>query len=81
MQIDATQMPASLVTSLVAVASHKDDNMRRLCLETIRELALCNLRIIAETNGVKVLIDAILEPTFQVCHDIDFPSCFDNFVW
>ncbi|KAL0587029.1 hypothetical protein ABG067_003369 [Albugo candida] len=65
MQIDAMQMPASLVTSLVAVASHKDDNMRRLCLETIRELALCNLQIIAETNGVKVLIDAILEPTFQ----------------
>ena len=69
MEIDALQMPVSLVTSLVAVAGHKDDNMRRLCLETLRELALCNLRIIAETNGVKVLVDAILEPTFQVLHD------------
>lgn len=65
MEIDATQMPRSLVASIVSIASHKDDNMRRVCLETLRELALSNIDIVAAANGVKVLVDAILEPSFQ----------------
>ncbi|GLD95090.1 hypothetical protein PINS_up003715 [Pythium insidiosum] len=65
MEIDATQMPRALVASLVAIASHKDDNMRRVCLETLREVALANVAVVAAANGVKVLVDAILEPSSQ----------------
>ncbi|KAJ0409015.1 hypothetical protein ATCC90586_005199 [Pythium insidiosum] len=65
MEIDATQMPRALVASLVAIASHKDDNMRRVCLETLREVALANVEVVAAANGVKVLVDAILEPSSQ----------------
>ncbi|KAL4095592.1 hypothetical protein PRIC1_008966 [Phytophthora ramorum] len=65
MEIDAAQMPTGLVASLTAVAGHKDDNMRRVCLETLRELALLNVEVVAEANGTKVLVDAILEPSFQ----------------
>lgn len=66
MEVDGSQMPTSLVRSIVAIAGHKDDNMRRVCLETLRELALVNIEIVAEANGVKVLVDSILEPSFQV---------------
>ncbi|RLN57857.1 hypothetical protein BBJ29_002171 [Phytophthora kernoviae] len=65
MEIDAAQMPTGLVTSLAAIAGHKDDNMRKVCLETLRELALLNVEVVAEANGTKVLVDAILEPSFQ----------------
>uniref|UniRef100_A0AAV1V3E5 Uncharacterized protein n=1 Tax=Peronospora matthiolae TaxID=2874970 RepID=A0AAV1V3E5_9STRA len=65
MEIDAAQMPTGLVASLTAIAGHKDDNMRRVCLETLRELALLNVEVVAEANGAKILVDAILEPSFQ----------------
>ncbi|KAG6610312.1 Protein required for meiosis [Phytophthora cinnamomi] len=65
MEIDAAQMPTGLVASLTAIAGHKDDNMRRVCLETLRELALLNVEVVAEANGTKILVDAILEPSFQ----------------
>ncbi|KAI9907033.1 hypothetical protein PsorP6_003890 [Peronosclerospora sorghi] len=65
MEIDATQIPTGLVASLTAIAGHKDDNMRRVCLETMRELALLNVEVVAQANGTKILVDAILEPSFQ----------------
>ncbi|DBA03145.1 TPA: hypothetical protein N0F65_003865 [Lagenidium giganteum] len=65
MEIDASQMTAGLVASVVAIATHKDDNMRRVCLETLRELTLANVLIVAEANGIRVLVDSILEPSFQ----------------
>ncbi|KAK1947908.1 Protein pianissimo A [Phytophthora citrophthora] len=65
LEIDAAQMPTGLVCSLAAIAGHKDDNMRRVCLETLRELALLNVEVVAEANGTKILVDAILEPSFQ----------------
>lgn len=70
MEIDAARMPTSLVCSLVAIVTHKDDNLRRVCLETLRELALLNVEVVAEGNGTKTLVDSILEPSFQVgtCH-------------
>lgn len=64
-EIDAAQMPPSLVASIVAIAGHKDDNLRRVCLETLRELALTNVAIVAECNGIKVLVDSILDASFQ----------------
>jgi rapamycin-insensitive companion of mTOR len=66
MEIDAARMPTSLVCSLVAIVTHKDDNLRRVCLETLRELALLNVEVVAEGNGTKTLVDSILEPSFQV---------------
>ncbi|TMW68659.1 hypothetical protein Poli38472_006127 [Pythium oligandrum] len=69
LEIDASLMPQSLVASVVAIASHKDDNMRRVCLETLRELALANVEVVAAACGTKVLVDAILEPSFQDLSD------------
>ncbi|KAF1332164.1 Protein required for meiosis, partial [Globisporangium splendens] len=65
MEIDAAQMPPSLVASIVAIAGHKDDNLRRICLETLRELSLANVEVIAECNGIKVIVDSILDSSFQ----------------
>lgn len=69
MEIDAAQMPPSLVASIVAIAGHKDDNLRRVCLETLRELALANVAIVAECNGIKVIVDSILDSSFQDLSD------------
>ena len=59
-------MPACIVRAVVAVANQKDDNCRRVCLETLRELAIANLPVVAQCDGIRTLIDSILEPTCQV---------------
>jgi hypothetical protein len=76
MEIDALQIPGSLVSSLVAIVSHKADNMRRICLETLRELTLANVAVVSEANGIKIIVDAILEPSFQVLNTFICSLCF-----
>jgi rapamycin-insensitive companion of mTOR len=57
-----SKFPASFTRSLVAVASHKDDNFRRVCLETLRELSVCNAPAVYQANGFRVLFEAVLDP-------------------
>ena len=63
--MDCSQVPPCFVRSLVAITAHKDDNCRRVCLETLRELAITNAAIVAQCDGVRVLFDAILDPSCQ----------------
>ncbi|ETV97011.1 hypothetical protein, variant 1 [Aphanomyces invadans] len=67
MDIDALQVPTSVVRSIVAIANHKEDNLRRVALETLRELAIANVSVVMQCNGMKTLVDCILDPT---CQDI-----------
>lgn len=64
-EIDPAGFPISFARSLVAVASNKDDNIRRVCLETLRELIISNPEIVIRVNGLTCLLDAIIEPTTQ----------------
>ena len=63
--LDSTRVPVSCVRSLIASAAHKDDQCRRVCLETLRELTIVNVAIVARCDGIKTLMDAILDPTYQ----------------
>ncbi|RHY07534.1 hypothetical protein DYB25_005258 [Aphanomyces astaci] len=67
MDIDASQVPTSVVRSVVAIANHKEDNLRRVALETLRELAIANVSVVMQCNGIKTLVDCILDPTCQYC--------------
>jgi rapamycin-insensitive companion of mTOR len=58
--------PLAFARSLVAIANYKDDNIRRVCLETLRELSIENPRIVCTVNGLPTLIEAILEPSTAV---------------
>lgn len=52
----------SIVMALVSVSSNLDDEFGKLCLVTLREVALFNPRVVAESNSFEVLVDAILDP-------------------
>ena len=54
-----------LVRSVVAVANSAKDNIRRVCVETLRELCLCNAHAVVQGGGVGTLHDAIYNPAFE----------------
>jgi Rapamycin-insensitive companion of mTOR, N-term len=57
--------PVAFARSLVAISNHRDDNLRRVCIETLRELSVENTRVVAVVNGLTTLLDIVLEPTSQ----------------
>ncbi|OQS07508.1 hypothetical protein THRCLA_00484 [Thraustotheca clavata] len=65
MEIDGTQVPTCICRSIIAIANHKEDNLRRVALETLRELAIANVKVVIQCNGFKTLVDSILDPTCQ----------------
>lgn len=61
--ISPGEFPQSFMRSLVAVANHKDDNIRRVCLETLRQLTVINPAIVLQASGLSCLLDAVIEPS------------------
>lgn len=59
-------MPMCFVRALIAIASSKEDKCKRICLETLRELLLVNTKLVAHCDGIRTLMDAIVEPSCQV---------------
>lgn len=57
----------SLVQSLVSIAEQPKDDFRRVCLDALRELALLSPSLVASCNGLRTLIDSILDPA---CSDL-----------
>ena len=65
-QLNGPRAPSTLVMSLVAVCGHKeDDQFRRLCLETLRELAASHTSLVARCNGFKPLVEAVMDGGVQ----------------
>lgn len=58
-------LPTTIISSIVAVASDPDDNFRRVCLESLRILALHNPVWVSECRGITTLFDSLLEPSLQ----------------
>jgi hypothetical protein len=54
--------PVAFARSLVAIANSKEDNLRRLCLDSLRELTLVNPSIVGTTGGFTTLLEAISDP-------------------
>jgi rapamycin-insensitive companion of mTOR len=51
----------------VAISGSKEDTFRRVCLDTLREMAVLNIAAVAQCNGIKTLFDAVLDPA---CEDV-----------
>ena len=62
MEVTPSVLPINFARSLVAIASHKEDNFSLLCLEALRQLASVNPKVVSRANGIKALFDAVLDP-------------------
>lgn len=58
-------LPRPLARSLVVVAGESGDNFRRVALEAVRAAAVTPgcIRVIAQSGGVSVLLEAAMEPS------------------
>eukprot|EP00743_Colponemidia_sp_Colp-15_P007761 GILK01008403.1.p1 GENE.GILK01008403.1~~GILK01008403.1.p1 ORF type:complete len:1354 (+),score=260.34 GILK01008403.1:95-4156(+) len=65
LEVNPKEVPRNFVQSLVAITEHAEDNFRRVCLETLRELTVRNTQLVALSGGIHVLVDAILDPSCQ----------------
>ncbi|CAK9856921.1 unnamed protein product [Sphagnum jensenii] len=61
--IAPTAFPVSFARSLVAIANSKDDNIRRVCIEILRELSVVNPEVVTKVNGFSCLLEAVLDPS------------------
>ena len=61
--------PLAFARSLVAVANYKEDNFRKICIDSLRDLALTNPGLVAAVDGFAPLMDAVLEPITQPMAD------------
>jgi hypothetical protein len=57
--------PVGFARSIVAIANCKEDNFRKLCLDSLRELSLVNPSIVGTVGGFSALLDAVLDPISQ----------------
>lgn len=68
-EISADIFPVAFARSLVAVANSKDDTFRKICIETLRDLALKNPSLVAGVDGFAPMMDAVMEPITQPLAD------------
>lgn len=55
--------PKAFVRSLVSCSNAVDDTLRRVCLESLREVAVILPDMVAAVNGLSSLLDAVLDPS------------------
>jgi hypothetical protein len=56
--------PLSFARSLVALSENSKDNIRRVSLETLRELCVLNPRMAVASQAFNTLLDAVFDPSF-----------------
>jgi len=64
-KIAPDQFPITWARSLVAIGNAKEDNLRKLSIDSLLELAIVNPSLVATTTGFTTLLDAILDPIFK----------------
>lgn len=68
-EIAPEMYPVAFARSLVAVANFKEDSFRKICIETLRELALKNPEMVVAVDGFVPMMDAVVEPITQPLAD------------
>jgi hypothetical protein len=63
LDISPDTLPIGFARSLVAIASEKGDNFRRVSLETLRQIGSCNAQVACDSGAFRVLFDAVLDPS------------------
>lgn len=76
-KVDADHFPVAFGRSLIAIANSKDDTFRKICMESLRELAVANAPLVASLHGFATLMDAVLEPiTAELADNITMTVLF-----
>ncbi len=52
---------SGVVRTLAAVAEHSEDNLRHICLETLAELAVFDIRLLIQAGGLRTTLQALTE--------------------
>eukprot|EP01031_Cornospumella_fuschlensis_P035570 gene35570-43134_t len=68
-KVDPDNFPVAFGRSIISIANSKEDTFRKICVESLRELALANPALVASLYGFSTLVDAILEPITQELAD------------
>lgn len=69
LSITPLKFPIAFARSLVAITNTKEDNFRKYCMETLRNLSIKNPKLVAQVSGFSPLMDAIIEPVNQQLAD------------
>lgn len=60
--LDLQQLVApGVIRALAAVAEHSEDRLRHICLETLAELAVFDLRLLIKAGGLRATLQALTE--------------------
>lgn len=65
MKVAPHLIPRSVVQSLVSIAEHPKDDFGRISLDAIRELVLINPEVVSSCNGIRTIVDSILDTSGQ----------------
>jgi len=65
LEMDYSMIPRGVVRSLVAIAMHPDDGLRGVVLETLRQLAMQDTLMVAECQGIRAIVQAIVDPKMK----------------
>jgi len=64
-KLNPSLIPIIVMRSLISIANSPLDGFSRVCLETVAEIALQNLALVAVCNGIKALFCAAVNPFHQ----------------
>ncbi|GAK67572.1 cytosolic regulator pianissimo [Moesziomyces antarcticus] len=54
-------LATGVIRALAAVADHADDKLRHICLETLAELAVFDIRLLIKAGGLRTTLQALTE--------------------
>jgi len=58
-------IPLAVARSIVSIAAHREDSFHLVCMEALRNLSVSNAPLVAESDGFRVLLEAVLDPSFK----------------
>lgn len=64
------EISPGIVSALVAVADQSEDQLQNMALETLTEILLLAPKLVASTNGIRVLFQCITEGPFELSASI-----------
>jgi len=54
-------IPQSIIYVLISIIEQMEDKLRPLCMETLNELAIRNVKLVASCGGIKIIFSAMTE--------------------
>lgn len=62
---DAIHIPNILVKAIASIAENQEDAFKFVATEILRDILIFNPKVVASSNGLRVLLSAVLDPKFH----------------